>query len=248
MENDIIIFDIYGDFGHFRKFFTTASPLTYSCPPPTSIRGIVSAIVGLSKDEYIEKTNNLDVAVRILNPIKKIRMGLNYVNTKSSSMDLNFKGIIDRTQVFAEFLKEPKYRIYVKPRNDKGKEICTKLESIIRDNKNFYTVSLGLAYLLGNVRFVGVGVGYVEKTHKIDTLFDASIIKNFKISNGMKIIKERMLEFMGKNRVPGKYVDTVVEITGKPIEGEFEETNKIYKVSYNGIEENVFFFGYGYEL
>ncbi|MDI3478645.1 MAG: CRISPR-associated protein Cas5h, partial [Thermoanaerobacterium sp.] len=29
-----LIFDIYGDFGHFKKYYTTSSPLTFSFPPP----------------------------------------------------------------------------------------------------------------------------------------------------------------------------------------------------------------------
>ncbi|MFB3896899.1 MAG: CRISPR-associated protein Cas5, partial [bacterium] len=32
----ILVFDIWGDLGHFRKFYTTTSPLSFSFPPPSS--------------------------------------------------------------------------------------------------------------------------------------------------------------------------------------------------------------------
>ena len=52
-----LIFDIYGDFGHFKKYYTTSSPLTFSFPPPPTIKGMLGAIGGISKTEYLTKTD-----------------------------------------------------------------------------------------------------------------------------------------------------------------------------------------------
>ncbi|WP_231717005.1 CRISPR-associated protein Cas5 [Desulfosarcina ovata] len=48
----VLAFKLWGDYGHFRKYYTTTSPLTFEFPPPTSVVGIVSAIIGLDKEQY----------------------------------------------------------------------------------------------------------------------------------------------------------------------------------------------------
>lgn len=78
----VVAFDIWGDYGHFRRFFTTSSPLTYSFPPPTAVRGIVGAILGLDKDAYLESTADLYVGVRILMPVRRVRWEQNLIFTK----------------------------------------------------------------------------------------------------------------------------------------------------------------------
>ena len=56
----IIIFDIWGDYAHFKKPYTTTSPLTYSIPSRTALTGIIGAIMGIRKDKNNEtdKKNN----------------------------------------------------------------------------------------------------------------------------------------------------------------------------------------------
>ena len=45
----VLVFDIWADYGHFRKFYTTTSPLTFSFPAPSTIAGILGAIYGAGK-------------------------------------------------------------------------------------------------------------------------------------------------------------------------------------------------------
>ena len=45
----VLVFDIYGDLAHFRKFYTTSSPLTFPFPPPSTIKGMLGAIIGVDK-------------------------------------------------------------------------------------------------------------------------------------------------------------------------------------------------------
>lgn len=51
--NSILVFDLWGDLGHFKKPYTTTSPLSYAFPPRPTVAGIISAIVGLKKEEYL---------------------------------------------------------------------------------------------------------------------------------------------------------------------------------------------------
>jgi len=236
MKGKVLIFDIWGDLGHFRKFFTTSSPLTYPCPPPTTIRGIIGAILGLGKNEYISITNAFDVGVRILNPVKKIKMGMNYVDTKSSSVSGSYLEIENRTQVYLEFVKNPKYRVYVRSKDEDRFEW---LKTMLENGQTHYSVSLGLAYLLGSIQFIGEGEfenkGEVDY---VDTLFTSDCLIRLEIS-GLKMSKDRMLMYMEEGRKPGEYKDTIVEISGNRIKGKFKN---ISVVSCSGGEDYVFFF------
>ena len=49
-SKELLIFDIRGEYGHFRKYNTTTSPLTYSIPTRTAIAGILGAILGMERE------------------------------------------------------------------------------------------------------------------------------------------------------------------------------------------------------
>ena len=80
-----LVFDIWADIGHFRKYYTTSSPLTFSFPSPPTIAGMLGAIIGSGKDRYLSDFA-LDQMYQIglLNPVKKFRWGINYINTKDN--------------------------------------------------------------------------------------------------------------------------------------------------------------------
>ena len=44
-----LVFDIKGDYGHFKKYYTTSSPLTFSIPPRTTVSGMIGALIGRSR-------------------------------------------------------------------------------------------------------------------------------------------------------------------------------------------------------
>ena len=44
MKDRVLVFDIWGDFAHFRRFETTTSPLTYPFPTGSAIAGYLAAI------------------------------------------------------------------------------------------------------------------------------------------------------------------------------------------------------------
>ena len=81
-----LVFDICGDYGHFKKFYTTSSPLTFCFPPPPTVRGMLGAIIGVDKIEYLNIFSHKDcrIAIRILSPVKKTRIGINHINTKGN--------------------------------------------------------------------------------------------------------------------------------------------------------------------
>ena len=109
-----LIFDIFGEYGHFRKFNTTTSPLTYSIPTPSSIFGLLGAILGIEREDSHNKigekkehlrevfsSKNAAVAVRPLSEIKKVNIGFNLLDTGSYQ---SFFNVTNRTQIEYEIL------------------------------------------------------------------------------------------------------------------------------------------------
>ena len=93
-----LVFDIKGDYGHFKKYYTTSSPLTFSIPPRTTVSGMIGALIGLDKEEYLKYFSKEDakIAIQINSPINKTRISYNLINTKTAKM---YSKIKDRTQV-----------------------------------------------------------------------------------------------------------------------------------------------------
>lgn len=147
----VLVFDIRGDYGHFKKHYTTTSPLTFSFPPRPTIAGIISAVIGLDKTEYLKyfTPDKADIALRITEPVKKVRMSLNLIDTKKAKL---FSRIKQRTQIRTEYVKDPVYRIYFRHKNE---DIFSELKNFLANHESVYTVSLGLSELLADYTFIG---------------------------------------------------------------------------------------------
>jgi len=231
----VLVFDIWGDFGHFRKFYTTTSPLTFSFPPPPTIAGILGAIYGTDKNtnEYLILFGNsrCKISLRILNPVKKLRMGLNLLETKGTNLKLPMsdKNLAPRTQIRTEFLKDPHFRIYVSHEDEK---VFHKLAGNIEKHQSIYTVSLGLSELLADFTYVGL--------YKCDVITDGKIVElstpitmddlidnELEIETGKKYFKEKMPIVMNHDRVVERYADVIFEPDGKTIKAKIKTYFKL---------------------
>jgi CRISPR-associated protein Cas5h len=240
----ILVFDIWGDYGHFRKFYTTSSPLTFSFPPPPTIAGILGAIYGTDKNinEYLKVFGyeKCSLSLQILNPVKKVRIGLNLLETKGSNLKLPMsdKNLAPRTQIRTEFVKGSKFRIYVRHRDNK---VFDKLVDKVKKHESVYTVTLGLSELIADFKYVGI----YEAEQKSDTEFVelqtpvawTNLIQNgLEIESGKKYFKEKMPIKMNYERIVEKYDDVIFEPDGKTIKA---MVKNYYRLA-NG--ENITFF------
>lgn len=150
MAESVLVFDVWGDYAHFRKIYTTTSPLTYSFPPRTAICGIIGAIAGLSKEDYFRYffRDAASIGCRILEPVKKVRIGENLIDTSNKNMHL----ITNRTQIRFEFLKDPRYRIYFRHSDER---FFKDLKDMLEEHRCVYTPCLGLSQLVCNFRLIG---------------------------------------------------------------------------------------------
>lgn len=229
----VAVFDIWGTFAHFRKFWTTSSSLSYPFPPPPTIRGILGAILGFQKKEYIRKTEPFKVGVRILNPIKRLKVSLNLIDTKrlgtgfnNLARNIRRKGLL-HTQAVVEILKNPKYRIYVFSENPQLLEI---LEEALKREENVYTISLGWANFLAKYSYIGTFEGKsIEKTQKVDSVVPVDNILNleFDQTNLQYLARDKIPLKLAEDRKPLSYTLVVYSLDAKPLRGEFRDLIKL---------------------
>jgi len=242
----IICFDIWGVYAHFRRIYTTTSPLTYSIPPRTAISGMIGAIIGLSKEnnEYLKyfKKEDSKIALRIILPIRKVRIPINLINTKEA-MGPGMNIIKTRTQIRFEFLKSPKYRIYFW---HKDSCIYERLKKYLINHKSYYTPSLGLSENIANFEYVSES-GIEKRDEKgYSSIHSVLPLDKVSLENGIDIskqdreyFKERIPIFMNCERIVQKYSDVLFERNGLNISVKLN--CPYYEVSIQKDSDNILF-------
>jgi len=228
--DSVLVFDVWGEYGHFRKYYTTTSPLTFAIPPRTALAGLIAGIIGLEKNVYLKhfSKQNAYIAVKILSPTKKLRFSENLIDTKTADLMGRIK---NRTQIRFEFLKNPKFRIYF---HHTDKVIFLKTRDFLRQHKCVYTPCLGLSEHIANFSFVGEygctevkGNKVVVPIHSVIPLSDEVPVKiDFKYPKEYKEPEEYFSEIlpveMDENRTLLEYCKTLYELNGKSIHAGIE--------------------------
>lgn len=231
MQSDqIFVFDIEGEYGHFRKFNTTTSPLTYAVPPRTALVGMIGAILGIEREQGVGRyaegqiplsdwlsPEKAQIAVQVLNPIQKVQMAFNLLNTKNS-----FFNIDNRTQIEFELLKKPKYRVFVRWNNEK---MAYDLMERIANRTNHFTVCLGLAQFVAQTNWVGVYKGETIRPEEFVPVVSAvkmSILhptEPVKLQNNpqFRYTSDTHPIYMTADRLVKEYAEILVESNGQPI-------------------------------
>lgn len=147
-----VVFDIWADYAQFKKPFTTMSPQTFSIPTGTAIVGLISAIVGLDKNEYWKyfPENSFRMAIGVRDVIKKIVIPINTLKTTSPKHFYRFE---QHKQTTMEFIKDGKFRIWM-AWNDENN--FHKLVENLKNHESYYTASLGLAWNIADFEFMGL--------------------------------------------------------------------------------------------
>lgn len=227
-----LIFDIYGEYGHFRKFNTTTSPLTYSIPTPSAIYGLLGAVLGIEREDSHNKirekkehlrevfsSENTVVAVRVLSEIKKVNIGFNLLDTGSYQ---SFFNITNRTQIEYELLKDPKFRIYLSWDHLLKDELTERLK-----NKRFhFNPYLGISQMTSNIEFVAEKeLIEISETDYIEfnTAINISEVQPEKAPIDIDFIKERTFQVetfpldMHIDRTIKRYGEILVEMNGDSV-------------------------------
>lgn len=232
-----LVVDVWSDYAHFRKPYTTSSPLTFASPPRTALAGLVAAFIGLEKDEYLEHftRDKASLAVALANSaigIVKTRIPENFIDTKGSGSYKMCK-IKNRTQINLEVVYAPRYRIFIQHQEP---EVYAALKNNLVQHHSVYTPCLGISEFIAEYAFVGefpcspvqrlsgpipitsvVSIGHVKPG---SIVFEAGKFGN-------EYLKERMPGEMLPGRITTSYDEILYERHGNPILAEPLEASTI---------------------
>jgi len=220
-----IAFKVWGEFAHFRRFYTTSSPLTFSFPPPPTVRGMVGALLGYHKDEYIEKTNPLSVGVAINSPIRKLRLGINLIYTKGSrGFDPTLFKETPRTQVPFEFLRDASYTIFVSG----DERVLEELYTLLKEHRTHYTLSLGLSECLADFALEGFyTLEKCERAGEVSTVVPVENLLSIDFSAPQKLMKEKVPTALNQKREPLEFKEVLFNPDGGSLKGEFRDVWRV---------------------
>jgi len=243
MHSDkVLVFDIGSEYGHFRKFNTTTSPLTYGIPTRPAITGLLGAILGIEREistgkfrdgvisvSEIFAKDNANIAVQLINPLKKINIAFNLLDTEKAAA--SFFNIKQRTQIEFELLKDPSFRLFISLADDM---VFSELIDRVKKNRTYFTPYLGLSQFTATVEFkdltevkplagntfqevvTAVNLSNTDKNDPIQ--FDRSI--------DFKYTSDTMPVEMLRDRVVTEYSEVVMETNGRTIK---IKSDKIYQ-------------------
>lgn len=236
--SEILIFNLYGKFANFKKFYSNTSSLTYKIPTRTVLMGIVASIMEEERNSYYEwlSPNNAKFGIKILKPSKTHFECMNYLNLKDGG----------RTQTRLELLMAKdgilEYEIYFWCRDIKKFKI---LEDRIKNQNLGYGIYLGQRQFRGDVKFKEkIMKKHIEKLKnykgKISTLTYSNNVTQLLNLKDIKLISDRMpiyfseviendkkTKLVTRMRIPEKKEDVVFEENGRNIEGEFKEVIRV---------------------
>ena len=235
---NVLVFDVYGEFGYFRVPYTTKSTLTYSFPPPPAIKGMLGAMLGLSRNEYLKVLSDAHIGIRIKSSVKTMKMGVNIINTKGANGKFDNTLIASRksspsarTQVFVEVLKRPAYRIYVKLQD----ALHAKLKRHLENHETYYSISLGVSEFLADFKYAGEFEAVeLDASTVVHSVIPEDCILRLAIKDmDLKIWKEQVHVRMEQDRTVTLFQDVVFALEDSPLTGEFKsnDTGRLYRIN-----------------
>ena len=191
----LIAFDIWGDYGYFRRGYTSTSTITYPFPSRTTIAGLISGIVGLEKDSYHDFFNENNSKIGLISDIKTN----------------------PRVQVQAEFLKDVKYRIYVSLDDN---NLMEELYSNLSEHKSVFTPCLGISECIANFELAYDDMLDLNMTTGTNVEINSIILKNtfdIIIEPRKKYGVVKSPGFMNSKRIVSKFLEYYYEENGNSI-------------------------------
>jgi CRISPR-associated protein Cas5h len=224
----MVVFDISGYMAHFRRFYSSVTPLTYHFPPRNTVMGILACMLGFDKDSYYEtfSRDKCRIAVALRTPVRRVMLPTNYLDTDQITLQ-KLRGIGNRVPTRMEYLlavppsEYVSYRIFV---THEGQFLLNQLARRLTDRRFAYPVSLGPAHCLAEANLVYYGEAEVIEGDGDEYLVSTVIPQDTIVdgpapAEGIKImLEERLPPDFKDGRMPtGASRNYVFEASGKPL-------------------------------
>jgi len=220
-----LVVDVWSDYAHFRKPYTTSSPLTFAFPPRTALAGLIAAFAGLGKEEYLEHfaCDRARLAVALCPQGKaggKTRIPENLIDTKASG-SYKMNKIRNRTQINLEVVYAPRYRIFVQHMEP---DIMAILRRNLSRHESVYTPYLGISEFIAGFAFVGefacspleniVEPVSLATVLPLESILPGSIVFEPGEADGNEYFRERVPGEMKPERITTTYDEVLYERHG----------------------------------
>jgi CRISPR-associated protein Cas5h len=159
-----LIFNIEGNWGHFRKPETNNNPLTHDFITKTALVGLIGAVLGKNRYEMNDLfpilTDGLIYGVQILNDVKKFSYGFTSWGVKGSSP----KPAKYQVRKRMEIIKDPNYKIALAVKNNDAEKYFDEFVFALKNNIAKYTPVFGIHNCPANLDSQSVSEGnFIEK-------------------------------------------------------------------------------------
>ena len=167
MEKDTLIFDIRGDYAHYRIPETTRSSISFPFPPGTALFGMIAGILGYERSTFWKDFQDLTFGLKILSDENHMGLMTSYVQTKfSEKFGEKFGslsvGIVLPSEPYhpenrgfssplrLDYIVKPHYRVFLCGPDS----ILDNLEEKIQQHKFAYPPYLGHVNLFAELEFI----------------------------------------------------------------------------------------------
>jgi len=228
----VLVFDIWADYGHFKKYFANMSPLSFSIPPRTVIAGILGALIGIDKTVNPEtfNKNKAFIALKINNEIKKTKMAINNIKADSKK-ELGGLFKLHKPTNY-EFLKDCSYRLFVALHDE---DLYRKLKSNLENHSTYYTLNMGISACIANFKYVGEypirQIPHDNKRVEIDTIIPSECVDQIDFDRPIELQKAKLPNQMKNNREVTEYREFIYDVKGQSIPLTYNENSEIYALN-----------------
>lgn len=196
-----IIFNIEGNWGHFRKPETNNNPLTHDFITKTALVGLIGAVLGKNREEMKDDlfptlTDGLIYGVQVLNDVKKISFGFTSWKLGGSS-----KGEQGQLRKRMEIIKDPNYKIALAVKNNDAERYFSEFVFAVKNDFAKYTPVFGIHNCPANLDSQSILEGnFVEK----ESFEDEFEISSFVALNYQELTKISQTKHfhVGIDRIP----------------------------------------------
>ena len=216
------LFDIRGNWAHYRKPETNNNPLTHDFITKTALIGLLGAVLGIERKEMAELfpqfSEDLLYGVCVRTPVKK------------ESWAFTLRYVVDFFQKAPkqmEFLKNPGNRVAMALKNERSAVYFDAFQAAIEEREARFTPILGLHNCPAELSFVVAGEfhasngefttqSFITEHHqlKMDKLVNTSAF-----AKGFRLGVERIPTFQNNDfwNPPEKYVRVIYPSEGKEV-------------------------------